>query len=210
MPSQTEQTTSTTPACARLSSRRVITPQRHHCTGNLSHQLVVVSKNVADITTNLSSNIHRFGNCTNPTIPDRTKEVDLQIDAGEAFVLVQGGRVGRSDRGISDVAQHATVDRAHRIGMLVGVRNNFYRRSPWTNFDQLKAEGFGYCGRVDETRFRCGSIAVSSNDFEKLKIRQFAHRCSLLPELSEYERRMNVTLLVSRYDPTGRVFRSAA
>src|SRR6266481_3665123 len=173
---------------SELSPRRPISSERHHCTRNLRNQLVIVSKNVADVSTNLSPYIHRFGNCANPTIPDRTKEVDLQIDAGEAFVLVQGGRVGRSDRGISDVAQHATVDRAHRIGMLVGVRNNLYRRNPWTNFDQLKAEGFGDCGRIDETRFGCGSIAVSSNKFEKLKIRQFAHRCSLPPKLSEYER----------------------
>jgi len=155
--------------------------------------LVIVSENVADVATNLSPYTHRPGDRANPAIPDRTKEVDLQIDAGEAFVLFQGSRMGHSDRGISDVAQHATVDRAHRIGMLLCVRNNFHRRSPWTNFDQLKAEGFGDCGRVDETRFGCESIAVSSNEFEKLKIRQLLIAVLCPPELSEYERRMNVT-----------------
>src|SRR6266446_2057911 len=138
---------------SELSPRRPISSERHHCTRNLRNQLVIVSKNVADVSTNLSPYIHRFGDRATPAIPDRTKEVDLQIDAGEAFVLIQGSRMRRSDRGISDVAQHAAVDRTHRIGMLLGVRNKFHRRSSGTNFDQLKTEGFGDRGRVDEARF---------------------------------------------------------
>src|SRR3989440_13077611 len=62
---------------SELSSRRLISSERHHCTRNLRDQLAIIPNDVADVATNLTPYIHRFGDRANPAIPDSTKEVDL-------------------------------------------------------------------------------------------------------------------------------------
>jgi hypothetical protein len=149
----------------------LISSERHHGTRNLRDQLVVVSKNVADVTANLSSYIHRFSDRTNATIPYRTKEIDLQIDTGETFAFLETRGVSRPNRGVSNVAQNAAMNCAHGICVPFRVRNDFYRRRARADFYQLKAKRLGYGGRIDETGFRGRSFAVSGHECEKLQIR---------------------------------------
>ena len=75
----------------------------------MRNQLVIISKNVADITTNLSTDIHRFCDRANSAVPYRTKEIDLQINTGEALVFFQAGGMGRPDGGIIRVSAHESA-----------------------------------------------------------------------------------------------------
>ena len=101
--------------------------ERHHGTGNLRNQLVIIPENVADITTNLSTYIHRFRDRANPTVPCGSKETDVQIDTREALTFFQSGGMGRPDGRISNIAPHSAVDRPHRICVDFSIGYEFHR-----------------------------------------------------------------------------------
>ena len=105
---------------------------------DLRNQLVIISKNVADIATNLSTDIHRFCDRANPPIPCGTKEIDLQIDTGEAFVFFQAGGMGHPDGRIGNVAQHTAMDRPHRICVGLRIGHEFNRCRARANLYQTE------------------------------------------------------------------------
>src|SRR5260221_155315 len=52
-----------------------------------------------------------------PASADRLEEVDLELEGGERLALVEARRVGHAHGRVRDVAEHAAVQRAHRVQM---------------------------------------------------------------------------------------------
>jgi hypothetical protein len=54
------------------------------------------------------------------SFPDRLEKVDLEFKRRERLSVIEIRRIGNPHRGVGNVAEHATVQRTHRVGVRLG------------------------------------------------------------------------------------------
>jgi len=69
--------------------------------------------------------------------------IDLEFNRGERFALLEERCAGKSHRGVSQVAENAAVQRAHRIRVFVGPRLETEDCRPFLDLDWLKTNQGG-------------------------------------------------------------------
>src|SRR5260370_1411206 len=85
--------------------------------------------------------MNRPGDRSKPVVPYRTKKSDLQVDARKAFAFTQACRVSRSNRGVRNIAENTSVDRARRVPVSRHICNDFECRAPVAGVNEIEPEG---------------------------------------------------------------------
>ena len=75
-----------------------------------------------------------------PLIPNGSKEIDLQIDTGEALPICNSREMSRTNRRIGDVTQDSTMNRSHRIRMDIGPSFHLHGSRPFSDLNQPESE----------------------------------------------------------------------
>jgi hypothetical protein len=151
-----------------LSATCMLSSERHYCTRDLRDQLVIVSKNVAGIATDLPSNINRLRDRAQAPVPEWAKEIYLQIDAGETLVLLEGGRVSSPNRQICYIAQHAAMNCSHGIPVLPGISNQLNGRGARSDINEFETQRCRDSRRINETRTIGRGLFISGDSTEEL------------------------------------------
>src|SRR4030095_15464554 len=85
-------------------------------------------------------------------VPNGSKEIDLQIDSGEALPFRQSREMSCANRGIGNVAQDSTMNGSHRIRMKLGLGFHLHRSRPFADLNQPESESLHNGKREIERR----------------------------------------------------------
>jgi len=122
-----------------LPSPGLFPPESHACTRRTRHQASFIVRYIALDHPHRAPLLDHSPHSDKASFPDRLQEVDLEFERCEGFTLVEIGRVGDPHRDVGYVAEHAAMQRAHRVGVRFG-RLKLY--NPFAGFDrdQVKAD----------------------------------------------------------------------
>ena len=95
---------------------------------DLRDQLSIRFRYVANIATYRSSSVNRSSEHSKLLVPNGSKEIDLQIDTGEALPFLKSREMSCTNRSIGDVTQDSTMNGSHGIRM--ELRLSFYKLVP--------------------------------------------------------------------------------
>ena len=96
--------------------------------------------------------MNRSSNRSKLLVPDGSKEIDLQIDTGEALPFLKSREMSRSNRGIGNVTQDSTVNRPHGIRMEFGLCLHLHGSRPFTDLNQPESKSLHNGKREIERR----------------------------------------------------------
>src|SRR5438132_14089946 len=77
-----------------------------------------------------------------PLVPNGSKEIDLQIDSGEALPFCKSREMSRTNRRIGNVTQDSTMNGSHGIRMELGLSSHLHGSHPFTDLNQPESESF--------------------------------------------------------------------
>lgn len=86
-----------------LSTHRMLPSKCHYRTGHHCNELPVRASDVTTVKTYGFAQLNRFRRCPDLIFPERTKEIDTEVNACEGLILPKRRRVRRSDSGIGDI-----------------------------------------------------------------------------------------------------------
>src|SRR4029434_7408888 len=96
-------------------------------------------------------------------VPNGSKEIDLQIDSGEALPFRQSREMRCANRGIGNVTQDSTMNCPHGIRMEGRLNFHLHGSRSFTDLNQPKSESLHDGKREIERRLICWRDCASQN-----------------------------------------------
>ncbi len=118
------------------------TSQGHAGAGCSRYQATLGIGHIAFDQSDGASALDNVGRGREASLPDRTEEIDLELQGGECLIGIQRAGVSETHSSIGEVAQDSAVDGAHRVRVALQVSFEFEYclpkvRADWTDPDQL-------------------------------------------------------------------------
>jgi len=103
---------------SRLATTALVTPQRHTRAGGAGDQRPIGVESIAFDQARRAAGLDHAADGLPPGLPHGFQEVDLELEGGARFPLSQCAGIRHAHSRIGNIAEHATVERSHGIGVL--------------------------------------------------------------------------------------------
>src|SRR5262249_43257396 len=98
------------------------------------------SCDVTNVAAYPSSSVNRFSIRSDSLVPNGSKEIDLQIDAGEALSFSNSREMSRTNRRIGNVTQDSAMNRSNGIRMDLGLSFHLEGSGAFTDVNELESQ----------------------------------------------------------------------